>query len=121
MHGLIQALPALLKGDSDCSVVPGGGAGAHPNNETAAREEVDGGQALGQSHRPAHSRQRHRGGQGYSFRDREHRCQRRWAIEPRAGKKQVVVRREGPEAQVLSEFGILQEAPQRPGPSVQGY
>ena len=108
---LVQELPAFLEGDPDRGVMPGGGTWSHPDDETAAGEEVYGGQALRQRNRPPHDRRRHRGHEVHPLRDREHRGQRRRTIEPGAGEAQVVVRREGPEAQVLGGLGIIEETP----------
>ena len=42
LHHLVQALPALLERDTDCRVIPGGGALTHSDDEAATGEEVDG-------------------------------------------------------------------------------
>ena len=106
---LVETGPTLLEVDVDALVVLLGGARTDRDDQPATGQTVDGGQGLGQRDRSANDREGHGRGQRHGSRVFDHRGQRGGPVEPRHREHQVIVHRQGTEAEARRGVGVLSE------------
>jgi hypothetical protein len=113
LHGLVEALPALLEVQPNGCVITGGGTGPNSENQPSSGQDVKGGRRLGQCDWSTYKGQRYSGRQRQVAAMREHGRQRGGPIKPGAREHQMVIGRESCKPKSSRGLGNIQQLAKR--------
>jgi hypothetical protein len=106
---LLEPRPALIPVEPGGLVVGAVRAGAYPDHQTAAGQEVDRGERLRERDRTTDDGEGDRRRDRHLARRSEHRRERGRAVQPRSAELEVVVHRDGRDAEALGGPDVLDQ------------